>query len=167
VLVVGNRSIYAMEHTPLNRVWRFWTLGGTDPESLSYNLAKFWWGSPYLVTLASPADWRAGMAGASVNAGYGPLLWTSATRLDPIDRLYLAQEAAAVGDVQLFGSGWPTATVSVAGGAIAAGPSWARVLQDPNGTVSPLAATHTALSSFGGPATGDAAHALSVGASLG
>ncbi|RAG83599.1 hypothetical protein DN069_21305 [Streptacidiphilus pinicola] len=153
VVVIGNHSIYAMEHTPLNQAWRFWTLGGSDAEYLSFNMAKFWWGSPYVTTLANNSDWRSGFAGASVNAGYGPLLWTSSTGLDPVDKLYLQQESASTPDVQIFGYGWPTATVNGIEGAIGATPAWATLMQDPNGTVPSGATAHTA-----GVSGGFAAH---------
>ena len=169
VVVIGNHSIYAMEHTPLNQAWRFWTLGGTDAEYLSYNMARFWWGSPNVTTLANSSDWRSGFAGASVNAGYGPLLWTSATGLDPVDKLYLQQESAGSSDVQIFGYGWPTATVNGIEGAIGATPAWATLMQDPNGTVPSGATAHTAGVTGGLAAHSPAAaapHGAGAGAAL-
>ncbi|SEK73178.1 cell wall-binding repeat-containing protein [Streptacidiphilus jiangxiensis] len=140
VLVVGSRSVYAMEHTPLRQQWHFWAFGGTDPEALSTQLATFWYGAPYLATLANTSDWRSGMAGAAVNAGYGPLLWTSATGLDAVDRSYLSKESAAIGEVQIFGTGWPNTTVNAVRSAIAADPSWTSVDLDVNGVPAPLTA---------------------------
>ncbi|MEY9870894.1 putative cell wall-binding protein [Streptacidiphilus sp. MAP12-33] len=144
VTVVGNRSIYAMEHSRTRQAWQFWIVPGADAEYLSVNMAKFWWGAPAVTTLANTSDWRSGFAGGSVNAGYGPLLWTSATGLDPVDHSYIAQEAASVGNVQLFGTGWPMATVNGIDAALASTPSWAQLVQNPNGTSPASAAAHAA-----------------------
>ncbi|WP_042378604.1 TolB family protein [Streptacidiphilus melanogenes] len=166
VVAIGNHSIYAMEHTPLRQgsQWKFWTLTGSDPEYLSYDMAKFWWGSPYLTTLANTSDWRSGFAGASVNAGYGPLLWTSATGLDPVDKLYLQQESAGATNAQIFGTGWPTATVNAIAGALGATPSWTELMQDPNGTIPAMTSKVAGLS---GPSAGSRGQEAPHGAALG
>jgi hypothetical protein len=166
LLAVGGRNTYVLQHTTaLHQSWRFWGFAGADPEAISVNLARFWWGSPYVVTVATTADWRDGMAGAAVNAGYGPLLWSSPQVLDSVDWGYLTAESAGVNDVQTFGSGFAARTYTLIGEAISTGPGGTQLLQDPNGVPAPgTAGAHTALTRAAAPAAKPAAGPVTTGA---
>lgn len=150
VTVVGSRSVYAMEHTRLLRqMWRFWTVSGSDPEWVSAALASYWYGGNVEVTVGSSADWRSAMAGAAGTAPFGPLVWTSSTRLDAVDSAYLQKESASVWNVQTFGGGYTNATLAGIDNSVGAAPSWVVTRWDANGVLSAEVALPQAAAALG------------------
>ncbi|MFE3858133.1 cell wall-binding repeat-containing protein [Streptomyces griseorubiginosus] len=116
VITVGADAKYALTHTSFSR-WpssaSYYPITGSTKESLSVNVAKFWWNAPANVALAYSGSWRDGLSAASAMNVFGPVLWTTRPALSKEVTSYLLRESASINTAVAFGG-----TGSVTAGAL-------------------------------------------------
>ena len=162
LLAVGSRSFYALQHAPLKQVWHFYGWTGGNGETLTEDLDSYWWGGENVATVVNTSDWQDGAVGAAAAGGYGPLVWTSPSYLDPITSAFLQRESASVSEVLLYGSsGYPVNTIAEIKEAIGYGLGETAVYNYPNGRLAPAPAFRAAVN--GGAAAPVAPGALTRG----
>ncbi|MEU9171878.1 cell wall-binding repeat-containing protein [Streptomyces sp. NPDC048420] len=125
IITVGADAKYALTHSTFSRwpsSYSYYPITGGTKESLSVNLAKFWWSAPGSVALAYSGSWRDGLSAAAAMNVFGPVLWTTRPALSKEVSGYLLRESASANSVIAFGgSGSVTAgALSTAGAAAAA-----------------------------------------------
>ncbi|MCC5477058.1 cell wall-binding repeat-containing protein [Streptomyces barringtoniae] len=154
MVTVGYNATQAMEHTPLNKVWSFWTIGGKAHEDVAANLARFWWSAPTQAVVEDTWTWQNAVAGGAATATYGPMLWSAESSLSAPASNYLNQEAASVWVVQTFGgnASYPAANRTAIASAIAASSAWTTTHWVANGELPATAAARSTFASAGSAA---------------
>lgn len=117
VITVGADAKYALTHTSFSR-WpsssSYYPITGSTKESLSVNLARFWWSAPANVALAYSGSWRDGLSAASAMNVFGPVLWTTRPALSTEVKNYLLRESGSTNTAVAFG-GTGSVTASALG----------------------------------------------------
>ncbi|MEV6017303.1 MULTISPECIES: cell wall-binding repeat-containing protein [unclassified Streptomyces] len=154
MIPVGGSAKYALTHTSFSHwpsSYTYYPIAESTNAGNAAALARFWWGGPANVALASTDSWRGGTSAAAAMNVFGPVLWTDVASLPSETKSYLVKGAAGINGLAVFGG---TGSVSAsalnsAGAAISASGSQWKYTPYYNG----LAPTAASLSSAG-PVTG-------------
>jgi hypothetical protein len=150
MIPVGGSAKYALTHTSFSHwpsSYTYYPIVASTNAGNAAALARFWWGGPGSVALASTDSWRGGTSAAAAMNVFGPMLWTEVATLSSETKSYLVQGAANVSGVEVFGGtgSVSAAALNSAGAAISASSSQWTYTPYYNG----LAPTATSLSSVG------------------
>lgn len=156
MIPVGASAKYALTHTPFSHwpsTFTYYPVTASTNAGTAAALARFWWGAPSNVALASTDSWRGGTSAAAAMNVFGPLLWTDVATLTTDTKSYLVKGAAGINGIGVFGGtgSVSTAALNSAGTAISASSSQWTYTPYYNG-VAPMAS-----SSVAGPSAGASA----------
>uniref|UniRef100_A0AAU3I4C9 Cell wall-binding repeat-containing protein n=1 Tax=Streptomyces sp. NBC_01393 TaxID=2903851 RepID=A0AAU3I4C9_9ACTN len=157
MIPVGASAKYALTHTSFSHwpsTYTYYPVTASTNAGTAAALARFWWGGPGSVSLASTDSWRGGTSAAAAMNVFGPLLWTDVTALTSDTKSYLLKGAANINGIGVFGGtgSVSAAALNSAGTAISASSSQWTYAPYYNG-VAPMASS----SSVAGPAVGASA----------
>ncbi|WP_329301252.1 cell wall-binding repeat-containing protein [Streptomyces sp. NBC_00659] len=157
MIPVGASAKYALTHTSFSHwpsTYTYYPVTASTNAGTAAALARFWWGGPGSVSLASTDSWRGGTSAAAAMNVFGPLLWTDVTTLTADTKSYLLKGAANINGIGVFGGtgSVSAAALNSAGTVISASSSQWTYAPYYNG-VEPMASS----SSVAGPAVGASA----------
>jgi hypothetical protein len=136
IITVGTSSQTALLNAYKNKHltkwpsdWGYYPVTASTNVGTSVNLAKLWWSSPAVTTVASGTSWKDGVAAYSSMAFYGPVMWATTASLDSPVKTYLLDESASLEGAVVFGGtgSISTATADAIGDATVVPGNWTLV----------------------------------------
>jgi hypothetical protein len=168
MITVGGSAKYALTHTRFSNwpsSYSYYPVTASTNAGTAVALARFWWGGPGSVALASTDSWLGGTSAAAAMNVFGPLLWTDVAGLSAETKSYLVNGAANINTVAAFGGtgSVSTAALNSAGAAISASSTQWTYKAFYNG-VAPMASSYSSAGSpVGAPAARTGSEPRSVG----
>ncbi|MFE9876594.1 cell wall-binding repeat-containing protein [Streptomyces sp. NPDC005784] len=154
MIPVGGTAKYALTHTRFSNwpsSYTYYPVTASTNAGTAVALARFWWGGPGTVALASTDSWLGGTSAAAAMNVFGPLLWTDVAGLSSETKSYLVNGAANINDVSVFGGtgSVSAAALNSAGTAISASSSQWTYAPYYNG-MAPMASSYSSAGSAAG-----------------
>ncbi|WP_328553927.1 cell wall-binding repeat-containing protein [Streptomyces sp. NBC_00358] len=162
MIPVGGSAKYALTHTSFSHwpsSYTYYPIVASTNAGNAALLARFWWGGPGSVALASTDSWRGGTSAAAAMNVFGPMLWTDVATLSSETKSYLVQGAANINGVAVFGGTGSVSTTALnsAGAAVSASSSQWTYTPYYNGLM-PTATSFSSTGSAGSVAGAPVAH---------